>query len=59
MATAKSSPSTSEEQIHLSGTKVRELLSSGKVPPTEFTRPEIAEILVAAMSRFKASSNIA
>ena len=59
MATAKSSPSTSEERIHLSGTKVRELLSSGKVPPTEFTRPEIAEILVAAMSRFKASSNIA
>jgi sulfate adenylyltransferase len=59
MATTKTSPSSIEEQIHLSGTKVREILKSGKVPPAEFTRPEVAEILVAAMSRFKANSNIA
>lgn len=59
MATAKTSPSAVEERIHLSGTKVREMLSSGKVPPAEFTRPEIAEILVAAMSRLAANSNIA
>jgi len=59
MATAKTSPSPVEEQIHLSGTKVREMLSRGKVPPVEFTRPEIAEILVASMSPLTASSNIA
>lgn len=59
MATTKTSPSSAEERIHLSGTKVREILKSGKVPPAEFTRPEVAEILVAAMSRFKANSNIA
>lgn len=59
MATAKTSPSTAEERIHLSGTKVREMLSRGQVPPAEFTRPEIADILVAAMSRAKAYSYIA
>lgn len=46
MATAKTSPSTPEERIHLSGTKVREMLKDGKVPPVQFTRPEIAEILM-------------
>ncbi|HEY9675938.1 MAG TPA: sulfate adenylyltransferase [Waterburya sp.] len=59
MATTKTSPSTIEERIHLSGTKVREMLSKGKVPPVEFTRPEIAEILITTMSRSKAHSHIA
>jgi sulfate adenylyltransferase len=59
MATAKTSPSTAAERIHLSGTKVREMLSSGKVPPAEFTRPEIAEILVASMTQLQVNSNVA
>jgi len=46
MATAKTSPSTPEERIHLSGTKVREMLKDGEVLPVQFTRPEIAEILM-------------
>ena len=49
MATAKTSPGIPEERIHLSGTKVRKMLKEGKVPPPEFSRPEIAEILVASM----------
>ena len=49
MATSKTSPSTPEERIHLSGTKVRELLSRGEMPPPEFTRPEVAQELVKAM----------
>ena len=49
MATAKTSPSTKEERIHLSGTKVRAMLKEGKKPPAEFTRPEIAEILIDSM----------
>lgn len=54
MATAKTSPSNSEERIHLSGTKVREMLKNGKTPPPEFSRPEVAEILVKHMSQPKA-----
>jgi sulfate adenylyltransferase len=49
MATAKTSPSNEQERIHLSGTKVRELLRSGKTPPPEFSRPEVAQILIASM----------
>ncbi len=49
MATTKTSPSTPEERIHLSGTKVRALLREGKMPPPEFSRPEVAAELVKAM----------
>ncbi|MEO0968087.1 MAG: sulfate adenylyltransferase [Cyanobacteria bacterium J06639_18] len=49
MATGKTSPSTKEERIHLSGTKVREMLRNGQTPPPEFSRPEVAEILVSSM----------
>ncbi|OUD13819.1 sulfate adenylyltransferase [Thioflexithrix psekupsensis] len=36
-----------EDFIMLSGTKVREILSAGELPPPEFTRPEVAKILMA------------
>ena len=49
MATSKTSPSTSEERIHLSGTKVREMLRRGELPPPEFSRPEVAAELAKAM----------
>jgi len=49
MATTKTSPSSPEERIHLSGTKVRELLRSGQAPPPEFSRPEVAAELIRAM----------
>jgi sulfate adenylyltransferase len=35
-----------EDFILLSGTKVRELLGSGIAPPPEFSRPEVAQILM-------------
>ncbi|MBD2390650.1 sulfate adenylyltransferase [Aphanizomenon flos-aquae NRERC-008] len=49
MATTKTSPSTPEERVHLSGTKVREMLRRGELPPPEFSRPEVAAELTRAM----------
>lgn len=48
MATDKTSPSGPENRVFLSGTKVREMLSRGERPPAEFTRPEVADVLIKA-----------
>ena len=49
MATSKTSPAGPEDRVFLSGTKVREMLAAGERPPEEFTRPEVADILINAM----------
>jgi len=48
MGTAKTCPHGDDEHVSLSGTRVRQLLAEGEMPPPEFSRPEVARILIAA-----------
>ncbi|UCD57455.1 MAG: sulfate adenylyltransferase [Candidatus Hydrogenedentota bacterium] len=53
MASAKTCPHSGPDHIVFSGTKVREMLRRGEAPPPEFTRPEVAEILLKAFHEGK------
>jgi sulfate adenylyltransferase len=46
VVTAKTCPHGKDNWLFLSGTQVREMLARGEAPPPEFTRPEVAQILI-------------
>lgn len=50
MASSKTCPHPEHDRVSLSGTAVRAMLREGRIPPPEFTRPEVARILIRAFA---------
>ena len=55
VVSAKTCPHGPEDRVYLSGTQVRQMLEQGEMLPEEFTRPEVARILLEGFQQWKSA----
>ncbi|MEK6646497.1 MAG: sulfate adenylyltransferase [Candidatus Firestonebacteria bacterium] len=58
MASPKTCPHSEGDRIMLSGTKVRQMLQEEAIPPLEFTRPEVAKVLIEGVKQKETTYSI-
>jgi sulfate adenylyltransferase len=57
IVSSKTCPHPDSDRLSISGTQVRRMLEQGEMLPAEFTRPEVSQVLVSGMQRYKSNGS--